>query len=82
MEEQDRDWSTTEVIEEYDRRGDPIKALDPTNSVRSAMAKARVKGTLVQMGTGRYKHSKWGRSDTDFGPGNNGSTQDATTATT
>lgn len=73
LEEDNRDWSTSEIIDEYERRGDPIKALDPTNSVRSAMAKARVKGTLLQMATGRYKHAMWedpplARSDTEEPP--------------
>src|SRR5437867_2049329 len=53
--ERDRDWSTAEIIEEFERRGDPIKATDPANAIRTAFAEAMKREQLVRTTTGRYR---------------------------
>ncbi len=63
--EADRPWSAHEIVVEYQRRGTPIKALDPMNAMFSALSRAAKKGTLVRVSPGRYKAAKWLPSDAD-----------------
>ncbi len=57
--EADRDWSVGEVLVEYDRRGFPIKAKDPKNALRAAVAEANRDGDIFRTATGRYKAARW-----------------------
>lgn len=59
LEEQDRDWSAGEVLDEYERRGDPVHGQDPANALRAALADAKKRGMIVRTDVGRYKAAKW-----------------------
>jgi len=57
--EANRDWSVSEVLAEYERRGFPVKAKDPKNALRAAVAEANRDGAIFRTAIGRYKSAKW-----------------------
>lgn len=57
--EADRAWTASQIIEEYDRRGDPMTAADPRNAVRTALAALTKRGEMYRVGEGVYKSTKW-----------------------
>ena len=60
MEEEDRDWSTGEILTEYRRRGTPVHGTDPNNALRAALADAKKRRLVYSTGViGRYKSAKW-----------------------
>jgi hypothetical protein len=54
-EESDRDWSVNEILTEYESRGNPVTAKDPSNALRAAVAEANKAGTIVRTVPGRYR---------------------------
>jgi hypothetical protein len=59
LEEEPRDWSAGEILQEYKRRGDPIQGADPSNALRAAFADAKKKGMIYSTSVGRYMASTW-----------------------
>jgi len=59
LNEEDRDWSTAEILAEYSRRGTPIHGKDPNNALRAALAEAKKAAQIVSTGVGRYRAIKW-----------------------
>ncbi len=55
----DHDWSVAEILREYEDRGTPLQAKDPSNALRAAIAEANKAGTIFRTAPGRYKASKW-----------------------
>lgn len=72
--ESDRDWSVNEVLAEYESRGTPVQAQDPSNALRAAVAEANKVGQIFRTATGRYKASKW-RATTGIEPQRSFATQ-------
>lgn len=60
LDEERRDWSAGEILDAYQRRGDPIHGADPSNALRAAIADAHKKGMIVRTDVGRYRSVKWG----------------------
>lgn len=60
--EENRDWSTAEILTEYQHRGTPIHGKDPNNALRAAIADAYKAGQIARTTTGRYKATKWADS--------------------
>ncbi|MGO8826168.1 MAG: hypothetical protein ACLQU9_13145 [Acidimicrobiales bacterium] len=56
--EQDRDWNVNEILAEYQKRGTPIQAKDPSNALRAAVAEANKAGDIVRTTPGRYKAAR------------------------
>ena len=50
-----RDWSVNEILSEYQNRGTPVEAKDPSNALRAAVAEANRAGTIVRTAPGRYR---------------------------
>lgn len=59
LDEEDRDWSVNEVLDEYRRRGTPVHGADPSNALRAAIADANKAEQIVRTSMGRYKSAKW-----------------------
>lgn len=59
MDEADQDWSTSEILAEYQRRGTPVHGKDPSNALRAALADAKKRGMIVNTRPGRYKSARW-----------------------
>lgn len=62
LKEADRDWSATEIRDEYTRRGTPIHrpgARDPTSPIRTALLALIDDGEAVRVGDGRYRWAKY-----------------------
>ncbi|HSH60139.1 MAG TPA: hypothetical protein VK988_10950 [Acidimicrobiales bacterium] len=57
--EADRDWNTSEILAEWERRGDPIRGANPDNSLRAALSVAFQQGQLFRTAPGRYKSTKF-----------------------
>lgn len=55
LDEANRDWSVSEVLAEYERRGTPIHGASPEKSLRAALAEAKKAGQIVSTAWGRYK---------------------------
>lgn len=67
LDESNRDWSTYEILAEYQRRGTPIHGADPNNALRSAISDANKATQVFRTTPGRYKAIKWKAPDT-LGP--------------
>jgi hypothetical protein len=59
LDEEDRDWSSFEILQEYQRRGRPIHGKDPDNALRAALADAHKAGRIERTAPGRYKSMLW-----------------------
>ncbi|SRR5579875_568974 len=57
--EEDQDWSVSEILEEYRKRGTPIQAKDPSNALRAALAEENKAGSIYRVAPGRYKAAKF-----------------------
>lgn len=62
LEEADRDWSASEILTEYRRRGTPVHGVDPSNALRAALADAKKRGMIVSTGVGRYRSARFTKS--------------------
>jgi hypothetical protein len=56
-EDPSRDWSTQEIVREYERRGAPIQAKDPHNAVRTGLSEAMKAAQIDRIHVGRYRVS-------------------------
>lgn len=59
MDEGPRDWSTGEIIAEYQRRGDPVHGKDPPNALRAALADLFKAKLIYRTAPGRYQSVKF-----------------------
>lgn len=59
LDEEDHEWSTPEIVQEWKRRNDPIEGSNPEASVRAALKVAMKKRQVFKTGTGRYKSIKF-----------------------
>lgn len=59
LDEEDRDWSVNEIIDEYKKRKSPIPGKGPSNALRAAIAEAYKVEQIFRTTTGRYKATKW-----------------------
>ena len=59
MDEDDRDWSTKELIGAFERRGAPLIATNVGNSVRTALSTATDEGLIFRTAPGRYKSGRF-----------------------
>jgi hypothetical protein len=67
LDEQDRDWSAGEVLDEWEHRGQPIRGADPSNATRAAISESNKAGQIYRTSPGRYKATKW-RTDPPAAP--------------
>lgn len=65
LDEADRDWSVSEVLEEYKRRGTPVHGTVPDKSLRSALVEAKKAGQVENTRWGRYRSTKFTPSASD-----------------
>ncbi len=68
MAEGDRDWSTNEILTEYDARGTPVHGKDPGNAIRAALAEALKADQIIRTQVGRYKSQEWTEKRKAFHP--------------
>lgn len=68
LDEEDRSWSTNEVIDEYKRRGDPLHGSSVTNNVRSVFASLTTRKKIKRVEPGRYKSLRWDQPALVAGP--------------
>ena len=68
MAEGDRDWSTNEILTEYDSRGTPVHGKDPGNAIRAALAEALKAEQIIRTQVGRYKSQEWAAQQKAFHP--------------
>jgi hypothetical protein len=59
LEERNRTWTVAQIIDEYERRDDPITAADPDNALRTALSTATKNGRLERVGPGVYRAAKF-----------------------
>lgn len=59
LDESSRAWTTPGILEEFERRGDPLAAKDVGNAVRTALSEAVKEGAVVRMGVGVYIAQKY-----------------------
>ena len=59
MEEADRDWTTNEVVAEYEHRGVTLNSQHPANAVRSSLADLLAHERIERTGPGRYRATKF-----------------------
>jgi len=59
LDEAGRDWSTQEILDEYQRRGTPIHGASPEKALRAAFNDAKKAGQIESTSRGRYKSTKF-----------------------
>jgi len=59
LREYDRDWSVQEIVEAFDRRGDPLTSAAPKNAVRTALANLNKAEKIERVSAGRYRSMKF-----------------------
>jgi hypothetical protein len=70
--ESGRDWSVNEILAEYENRGTPVQAKDPSNALRAAITEENKAGTIMRTAPGRYIASIY-----DAGPAHGDDSMDA-----
>ena len=59
LDEGNRDWSVSEILYEYERRGTPVHGANPDKSVRAGILEAEKAGQIQRTDRGRYRSTKF-----------------------
>jgi hypothetical protein len=59
LEENSRVFKAEEIMDEWERRGDPIQGSNPKAALRTALSEAVKKGRLNRVSEGEYMASLW-----------------------
>lgn len=63
LREYDRDWSVQEIIEAFERRGDPLTSAAPKNAVRTALVNLHKGNKANRTSPGRYRSVEFREDD-------------------
>lgn len=59
LEEYDRPWTVRDIIEVFERRGDPVTSNKPSHAVRTALVMLHKQGKVERTAPGSYRSTRF-----------------------